>query len=130
MGQGGSGPHSTKRVLWRLFLSGPLSGARIWEAMEVVVGLFLIQILICHHLGCFTKGERHSQAAQGVQIVVSFMGTPAAFGPPLNLKCKLTLWGGGPMQAEDGYTKQTNRVPTNCSSTHTALILAWLLCKK
>ena len=97
-------------------------------AMDVVVGLFLIETLICHHLGCVTKGEQRLQAAQGGQIVVSFMGALAAVGPPLNLECKLTLWEGGPVQAEDAYTKQTNRVPTNCSSAHT--ILAWLLCKK
>lgn len=75
--------------------------------MEVVVDLFLIETLLCRHLGCVTKGEWSLQAAGG-QLVVSFMGALAAFGLPLNLKCKPTLWEGGPVQAEDGYTKQTN----------------------
>lgn len=42
--------------------------------MEVVVTLFVIETFICHHLECITKGKEHLQAAQGGQIVVSFMG--------------------------------------------------------
>lgn len=46
-------------------------------------------------------------SSQDGQIVLSFPGDLAVFGCPLNLKYNPALQEGGPVQAEDGYTKQS-----------------------
>lgn len=79
MEQGDGRSCATNKVLWKLFLSGPLWCACVGEEMEVIVGLFLIEALICHHLGYVIKGKQYLQAALCGQVVVSFMG---AFGLP------------------------------------------------